>query len=410
MDLGRYLMLRLQGASIDTKIFRKKNAPSPPPPPDPQVQIQAQAEADRYDINSPLGTVKWEQGPDGRWTQNSAFSGREQKLYNTRTDVANALLGKLPRTPVDFGEMDPTAREALDRISAGSPGIREKLGEFNPQNRDLGGFNVDVGDASKRLAGRMEDFSTQKFTPSVDGAAVRDAFFKKQKLLLDPHFDREEVRLDDKLANQGLPMGGEAFKDDYGDFAHSRDQSYERAALDAILAGSDEEQRQFGRQLSTRQQQYGEIADALSGARGVEGDTFGRDLATRAQLAGEAEAGFGRDVTTRQVQTGEFESDEARRLAADQTAFTGGLALDEAERGRQLQERNQLYNEIAALLGGQQQVSGAPGGGTDVGGAFANYQAGLNRQHQSDLAEHSADTSRTNTGIAAAAAIAAAMI
>lgn len=76
-----------------------------------------------------------------------------------------------------------------------------------------------------------------------------------------------------------------------------------------------------------------------------------------------------------------------------------------------LAARQQNYNEIAAALAGAQlQNSGGTGGGIDTTNAFANQQAGLNRQYQGQLTGYQADVSNTNTGIGAAAAIAAAFI
>lgn len=76
-----------------------------------------------------------------------------------------------------------------------------------------------------------------------------------------------------------------------------------------------------------------------------------------------------------------------------------------------LAARQQNYNEIAAALNGSQlNVPGAQTQPLDVTSAFANQQAGLNRQYQGQMANYQADVGQTNTGVAAAATMAAAFI
>lgn len=81
------------------------------------------------------------------------------------------------------------------------------------------------------------------------------------------------------------------------------------------------------------------------------------------------------------------------------TALTG-LAKDATTQGTQLglQQRQENLNEIAQLMGGSQlqPLTPAGGGSVDASSAFANQQAGLNRQYQGQLAGYNADVGQQN--------------
>lgn len=85
------------------------------------------------------------------------------------------------------------------------------------------------------------------------GQDIRDAQFKQATDLLNPQFDREQERLDQRLADQGIYRGGsseDAYSRAQGDFARNKNSSLENAALSAILAGGAEQNRQYGNELS----------------------------------------------------------------------------------------------------------------------------------------------------------------
>lgn len=84
---------------------------------------------------------------------------------------------------------------------------------------------------------RAPEFSNLPDMPTYDPQRYTDAFFSLQRGLLDPVFSDQERALQDRLANQGLPVGGEAYREDTGNFYDERNRAYERAATEAILSG-----------------------------------------------------------------------------------------------------------------------------------------------------------------------------
>lgn len=221
----------------DLFVLRFKDEPSPPPAPapvaSPQEQISAQARA-IPSYYGPSGTrvVSGDPNVTGSFRIDETMSPEQQAIYSGRNSVAQALLG---------------------RASAG-----------------LGSTPATFTDNASRLPGT--------FTFSGADDPTTAAFFQNQKKLLDKTFAQDETRLDDKLVNQGLPMGSEAYDKEMANFRQSKDDAYARAAADALQAGfgqelSTRQQRQnesqldYQRGLSTRQQALNEVAQALGGSQ-----------------------------------------------------------------------------------------------------------------------------------------------
>lgn len=100
---------------------------------------------------------------------------------------------------------------------------------------------------------------------SADSNRVEQATFDRARSLLDPMFSQQERSLEQRLANQGLPMGGEAYSGEMNRFGTNRNEAYNRAALDAVMAGRQEQGRLFGQQLQGRQSEFNQLAALLGG-------------------------------------------------------------------------------------------------------------------------------------------------
>jgi hypothetical protein len=179
--------------------------PPPPPPPDPANQITAQAKA-LPSIFGPQGSQVYSGDPNvaGSFTRTDSLSPEAQRQFDAKNRIAESLLSRtegaipqLPAAPYSFrGATDPTT----------------------------------------------------------------NAFFQNQKKLLDTAFDRDEVRERQRLTNQGIPEGSQAFKEAMDDFTRRKSSAYESAAANALQTG-------FSQDITTRQQNLNEIAQALGGAQ-----------------------------------------------------------------------------------------------------------------------------------------------
>ena len=231
-----------------------KDSPSPPAPapiPDPANQVRAQAAA-TPSAYTPQGSRVYSGDPNtpGSFRYTETYSPSGQRQFDTRNAIAENLLGRaeqqipqIPATPFEFnGATDPTTNHA----------------------------------------------------------------YRAQEELLNRSFDRDRTALEQRLANQGLPMGGEAYERELENFDRSKAASLTQAA------------------------------------------------------AGANQQGYNQAIGTRQ----------------------------------------QNYNELAALLGGQQlsPVATAPGAGAiNTGGAYANQQDAINRNYQNQLGQYNAGVASNNS-------------
>lgn len=194
----------------------KPSAPTPPPAPDPADAIRAQAETNRIDQHTPLGSV--------------TFSG--------------------PNNRVSTLSLTPEVQALLDRqigITGNVLDQAENLQQFIPQTGvDFSGFSQ---------IPTLDQFDEQ-------GAQLEKATFDRGLNLLDESFGRREDQLRARLANQGLPVGSEAFNDEFNlAIADPRREAENALMLESIGAGRQEQSRLFNQATSTRQQQ---IAEALT--------------------------------------------------------------------------------------------------------------------------------------------------
>lgn len=97
------------------------------------------------------------------------------------------------------------------------------------------------------------DFSRVRQTPQFNAPQVDDASrqrveqanFARARGLLDPMFAEQERGIRSTLADQGLPAESEARNNELGQFYGQRNQAYNQAALDSVLAGGQEQSRMF---------------------------------------------------------------------------------------------------------------------------------------------------------------------
>ena len=198
-----------------------------------------------------------------------------------------------------------------------------------------------------------------------DAQRVEQATFDRGFNLLKPELDFQQRRLNQTLANRGIPTGSELEQLESGRFGRQRGDLLSNLALQSVGAGRAEQGRLFGQHIAGR----GVLA-------GEQQQGFGQALSGRAAGAAEQQQGFGQQLSNRGAALGE-------QLQANQLANLGrqtGFAEQQAVRSGQ-------FNELASLLGLQQVGSPALGGfvqpgQVDVTGPFALAQQGALAQQQ----------------------------
>lgn len=177
-------------------------APAPPPAPDPAAQVSAQAKA-LPSAYTPYGSRVYSGDPNvaGSFKYTETLAPSQQRQFDAGNRIAEALLGRaetqIPQIPADPFEF------------------------------------------------RGDDPNT-------------NMLWQSQKGLLDDVFAREQRRLDQRLTNQGIPMGSEAYRQEMDDQTKRQSRAYGDAAAASLGQG-------FQQAAAQRQQNYNELAALLGG-------------------------------------------------------------------------------------------------------------------------------------------------
>src|SRR5882757_870271 len=205
------------------------------PVPDPTVQIAAQKSADQYNVVGPGGSTKWTQG-------NPTVTGYDQSgkpIYNAQSTQTTTLA---PDQQKQYDLQNQIADQLLS-------GANQNIGTF--VNTPYSG-------------GSSFDYNTA--TPDAAKAA-----YQQQVDLLQPQFANADKAFDTKLANQGIPIGSDAYAD--AQRQHENDQNFAltQAAQSAQGTGANmafqQNQANNAQALQARQEQYNEISAALGGSQ-----------------------------------------------------------------------------------------------------------------------------------------------
>lgn len=405
----------------------KKSTPAPPPAPDPRVIAQTDAEFNRINQVTPYGSLNFS-GPN-RNTATLSLTPELQGLLDSQLDSDQNLLsmalerqGLLNSQPIDlsqFGDIqsqfgdssginfqgfNPTGLPQLDPVQlqqfqGGSPQLQQSIDGTDIQSQ------LQLGD----LPGIPSDIQQYR-------GDVEQAFFDRQRALLDPVLADQQRSLESNLANRGLPRSGEAVDRDTTRFLDARNRAFTDLSRNAVLAGGSEASRQLGNILSARGQGFNEALGAGGFANQAAGQQFGQNLAQGGFANNAAQQGFQNDLSRLGFnnQAGllglgansgirsQLFGEQAQGNQLNNAASAQNVALQQqllnnqnAARAQSLAEqqgvRGNQFNELAALLGLQQvQQPGlssfyAPGQ-ADVGGAFALNQQAQQNAYNANLA------------------------
>lgn len=165
------------------------------------------------------------------------------------------------------GRIDPkTGATVYDQNISVSPDV-QKLIDQQSQN------DLALGNTSQKMLGTIDQtYGTPLDTstlPKLLGAddlegqrqKVSDALYQRQTAYLDPQFEASQKAQDAKLANQGITLGSEAYKNAQDDAARAKEFAYGQAR-DSSIAGGLNETTQLANLSSSQRAQM--LAEALT--------------------------------------------------------------------------------------------------------------------------------------------------
>lgn len=204
MNFGRTAYLLLQGARVDAPLFNDMGKSSPPPPPDYTGAARAQGGANlqstiaSYILNNPTQITPY-----------GTLSNRQTGSFT--------IPGAEGNSPVDV----PTFTSSIDFTPEGKA-------RFDQEQRIIG----NLGGVAENVTGRVGESFAQPFSlGSADQAQSKaeSAILSR----LQPQLDRARSMRETQLANQGLAMDSEAYRNSMTDLGQQEND----ARMQAVLQG-----------------------------------------------------------------------------------------------------------------------------------------------------------------------------
>jgi len=228
-----------------------------------QDLLRQQTTANRPDQETPWGTTIWEDLGNDQWKQTVGINPDAQRaleagesLQAGRSELAGDLFG--------------TAREDL--------------------SQPIGWDAMEANEVSTGADARQ---------------SAEDAIYGRATSRLDPVFEQKREQMENRLWNQGLRPGDEAYDTAMGNLGRQETDAYQTAMNESIMGGGAEASRTFGLDMSRRQQALAEQLkrrgqslseiNALQSGQGVQMPDFGnfsqQGQARAPDLTGAVEAG-----------------------------------------------------------------------------------------------------------------------
>ncbi len=370
-----------------------KSSPQLPPAPDPNELINAQADANRITQYTPRGNLLFGSvGDQGQFVQGAVPDDGQSAAFTQETPFQAQLRAAQEGTGLGLGNV------AFNRVSGqtvvgqnpdGSPIYANDPNFSNPfqtaptlanltaasdvdptTSLDPFSKNISITDV------RPTKISTENLTaltsdPEGLRSTIESTLYNRQLGLLQPGFTQDREALEQNLADRGIPITSQGYNDAIGRLESQQGEERQRLAQQSTLAAGQESDRMVNQARNIRAQQFGERAAA---------GEFG--LASQGQ-------GFSQAAANAQLANAGRQDSIANQLLSNQIA--------NQQRSREIAERNatrgQNFNELAALLGGQQvqQPSFFAPSSVDTQGAFAAQQAAQQNAYNQAMASQSAN-------------------
>ncbi len=346
--------------------------------------------AGAYDPNDPLAGEQAYYNQD-RWRQNITLDPAEQALLDqsrgirqqtgnlgssllsigqNQTGAIQSALNK----PIDFAGLpemvkgiDQSSLPQLNRqdiSSAGAGQIQDRIadaGAITRQAPDAGPVptSASAGDIQRGVTGvggPQRNVGPQDW--SSDRQKVEDALYGKAASRLDPRFSSEQRALEQRLADQGIPVGSEAYSRAMDDFNRSKTDAYGQATSDAILAGGNEQSRlanldftKFGLENQAQGQEFEQgMANANLNNAG-QAQQFGQDLTSQGQRFNQGLAGATFANQAQQQQFGQNAAGAEFGNNAQNQRFQQNATSSAQNFGQSSAAREQMVNELLANAG-----------------------------------------------------------
>ncbi|WP_417814051.1 hypothetical protein [Thalassospira alkalitolerans] len=213
------------------------------------------AQLNRYNSYGPGGSTTWSNSGD-KWTQTQTLSPDQQQQFDTTNQIGNSVLGQaqqyagaLPNQSFSY-DGAPAYQSSLDR--SGLADVPTDIGAYQDQ--------------------------------------AQQAAYDRTMGMLNPQFEQQNESLTQRLADQGIMQGSEAYTRAVDDFNRNKNDAMLSASQDAIMTGDALAGSMFNRGLTSRQQGISERTTDLNLNNAARSNYANENLTTRNQNLNELAA------------------------------------------------------------------------------------------------------------------------
>lgn len=165
-------------------------------------------------------------------------TAQAQQQYNKTSAQDTLKMNSMDRT-------GPFGSSTFQKDANGNPiGITNSLSP---------GMQTAADNVTGAVGAQTGMLPTTAFDPNIDANGIRQAYVNQGLLAAQPEWERQDKNREVTLTNRGLPIGSEAWTDAKNQVGESRNAYLQGLNNQAWQAGANEEQRQFGNQLTQYQ-------------------------------------------------------------------------------------------------------------------------------------------------------------
>ena len=334
--------------------------------------------ADRPTQTTPWGAVNW--GATGaidpatgqpvtQWTQDTTLTPELQRALDAqigmqtgRSELAQSLIGRTQQ------ELDQPFNWAGMPLMAGAPNVPDFYGANLPGMSNIPDPNTNAFGGSPLARGGYGGLSEYGQTPGAHPGIESEynpdfakTYFDRQMSLLGPEQQRASESLSTQLRNQGLDPSAMASQTQTGMLRNQQGEDLNRLSADAVFRGLQEQQAQWGRDMGSQSQLYGQQMGSAQMQNALRGQQFGELTQLQGMYGQGVDSAF-----QRQMQTAGMGDAQRQQLLQEQLAVGGqqfGQQMEQASLQNRLrqqaiseeaQRRGMSINEMNALMTGQQ--------------------------------------------------------
>ena len=211
-------------------------APSAPAAPDYKGAAESTAASQRIDQFTPYGNLQYSRTPESQQEQQQYQQQQQQYQQQQQQapqpiygngEFGQEIVGYRPGTPVtQQAPVGPAPEARWQSTMTLNPEAQKTLDAQMKASSGVAGL-------MDQQVGRVEDQYAQPMDLS-SMQALADKSYAAQTSRLDPMWEQREGAERNRLANQGLTYGGEAYGNAMQEFGQQRNDAYQQANLAAI--------------------------------------------------------------------------------------------------------------------------------------------------------------------------------